>query len=537
MEDCLMVTATDTAASHPLIAELKQIIGDEFVITDAEELAFYSTDVHNQLETPLCVVQPGTAEELSRLVVAATTRDIAIVPRGGGVSYTDGYCIKRPNSILIDTLRLNKILEVNEQDMYVTVEAGVTWKALNVELEKRGLRTPFWGPFSGLKASVGGSASQNSASLGSAQYGITADNLLALEVVLADGKILHTGSLAANNGTPFFRHYGPDLTGLFAGDCGALGVKTKITMPLIKRPKALLTVSFGFKTFEAMSMAMAAVAREGVCDTNFGMDTALQTGQMDKTNTRQMMAAAWAVFKTSRNIFDGTVQLLKMALAGKSFLNNLNFTAHFIVEDIDLRVVKNKLAVVRKAVLPYGGEIPNTVASVLRADPFIDFYTVLGAKGERWNPQHGVIPFSKMQEFRKKLETFFAANADEITRRGIITGAMFLTIKTHAFLYEPVFWWPDEQTIVHKRLVPKDLLKRLPVHEAAPETKAFVDYMKKEINQLFASVGAIHFQIGKTYPYLEGRQAESTKLLKQLKQDLDPKGLMNPGALGLNTEA
>ncbi|MCL4721126.1 MAG: FAD-binding oxidoreductase, partial [Gammaproteobacteria bacterium] len=118
--------------------------------------------------------------------------------------------------------------------------------------------------------------SQNSASLGSGSHGISADAVLAFEIVLVNGTILKTGARAAANGTPFFRWYGPDLTGLFTGDAGALGVKARISLRLIKSPPFMGTASFGFDSFENMAAGMSAAAREGVNADNFGLDPKLQ---------------------------------------------------------------------------------------------------------------------------------------------------------------------------------------------------------------------------------------------------------------------
>ena len=248
-----------------LLADLSAIVGPAHVLTSDTEREFYSMDVYNHLKLPLAVVQPGTVVELQQVVRTAITAGVAVVPRGGGASYTDGYLPTLTNSILLDTGRLNRIVELNAGDMYVTVEPGITWAELWQMLKAKGLRTTFWGPFSGIKATVGGSMSQNSASLGSGNYGVSADAVLAFEIVLANGEILKPGSHAAANGAPFFRWYGPDLTGLFTGDAGALGVKVRITLKLIKSPPLFGAASFGFDTFENMSTGMAVAAREGRC--------------------------------------------------------------------------------------------------------------------------------------------------------------------------------------------------------------------------------------------------------------------------------
>ena len=88
-------------------------------------------DVYNTREMPLAVIQPGTVEELQEAARIALKNNVALVPRGGGASYTDGYLPTRARSLLVETSRLNRIVEINTTDMYVTVEPAVTWERLN----------------------------------------------------------------------------------------------------------------------------------------------------------------------------------------------------------------------------------------------------------------------------------------------------------------------------------------------------------------------------------------------------------------------
>jgi FAD/FMN-containing dehydrogenase len=138
-----------------LISVLGAAIGKKYVLTDQESLKFYSMDVYRSIEIPIAILQPGSVEELQEVVRVATGLDVAIVARGGGASYTDGYLPTTSESVIIDTTRLNKIVEINEEDMYVIVEPGVTWSEMYEALSAKNLRTPFWGPFSGLKATGG----------------------------------------------------------------------------------------------------------------------------------------------------------------------------------------------------------------------------------------------------------------------------------------------------------------------------------------------------------------------------------------------
>ena len=196
--------------------ELAEIVGQSHVLTDHESRRFYSTDLsYVPGEVAAVVVQPGNAEELAKCVGIATSAGLDVVPRGGGMSYTHGYQPERASSMLVDMLRMNRILDINTEDMYVTVEAGCTWKMLYQALGEHGVRTPYFGPLSGMYATIGGALSQNSLFLGSGTYNTVAESALGVKVALADGSLLQTGSAAHINGTPFWRHFGPDLTGIF----------------------------------------------------------------------------------------------------------------------------------------------------------------------------------------------------------------------------------------------------------------------------------------------------------------------------------
>jgi len=521
------------SATNDLITELVAVLGADHVLTDDAERNFYAMDVYSQRELPLAVVQPGSLDEAVAVARIAADAGVALVPRGGGASYTDAYLPDTPQSLLVDTGRMNRILEINAEDMYVTVEPGVTWAELTAKLTELGLRTPFWGPFSGIKATVGGSMSQNSVSLGSGLFGISADSVLAFEMVLPGGRLLRTGSAAIATGTPFFRGYGPDLTGLFTGDAGILGLKARITLRLIRNPAFKMSCSFGFDTFEAMALGAAEAARQGVCSDNFGLDPKLQQGQLGSQDANAKMQAAKAVYTASRGPVDGLVKLCKMALAGERFLAAYPYAMHFNVEGYSRAEVATKLDLVRQACAPHGNEIANTIPTVLMAMPFIPLYPILGPRGQRWVPQHGILPFSRLQGFHQRLQELYAEYADRMTEHKVEYAAMFTSISTTGFLYEPVFYWEDDRTAFHQRYLPKDYLDMLPEYSANPAGRALVKEMKARIIDLFHEFGAVHMQIGKAYPYLRGREPNAEALLRSVKRELDPQGLMNPGGLGL----
>ncbi len=521
------------AESHDLVQSLAGAIGAEFVLTDPADLEFYAMDVYASRELPIAVVQPGSKDDMVAIAKLADQMDVAMVARGGGASYTDAYLPNTPRSLLVDTARMNRILEINETDMYVTVEPGISWSEMTEALTAKGLRTPFWGPFSGLKATVGGSASQNAVSLGSGTFGISADSILSFEIVLADGQILRTGSAAISTASPFFRWYGPDLTGLFTGDAGVLGLKASITLRLIKNPTHKLACSFGFDNFEALAKGAAAAARLGVASDNFGLDPKLQQGQLGSTDTNQKIEAAKAVYAAARNPIDGLIKLMKMGVAGESFLKAYPYSMHFNVEGYSQAEVSTKLDLVRQAAKEHGHEIANTIPTVLMAMPFIPLYPILGPRGQRWVPMHGILPFSKLDTFHAKLHELYADYAERMEQGKVEFAAMFTSISTHGFLYEPVFYWEDDRTPYHKRYLPQEYLDMLPEYPSNPEGRALVHEMKARIQDIFSEMGAIHMQLGKAYPYLRNREAGAESMLRAVKQQLDPKGLMNPGGLQL----
>lgn len=112
-------------------------------------------------------------------------------------------------------------------------------------------------------------------------------------------------------------------------------------------------------------------------------------------------------------------------------------------------------------------------------------------------------------------------------------GAMFMTVSTNAFLYEPVFYWEDGFNVTQERLLPEGYAATLPKFPDNPDGRRLVDEMKHGIADIFHRHGAAHLQIGKFYPYMRGRDPHTAQLLRELKRLVDPRGRMNPGALGL----
>lgn len=522
------------AAPSDLTDRLVQMVGAAHVSTDPARRAAMSEDVYARGGLAAVVVSPGSTEEVSRVVAAATAAGRAVAPRGGGMSYTGGYTPKDAGAVLIDLSRMNRILEVNAANMTVTVEAGATWADLRAALRPLCLRTPFWGPLSGISSTIGGGLSQQNAFFGAGVWGPTSESVTCLTLVLADGSIVRTGSAGTKGGTGFFRHYGPDLAGLFLGDTGALGVKTEATLRLIPDPAHEGWISFAMDGLSETARAMAAVARTGLACEVAAFDPNLAKVRMRRASLLTDAKTLAAVVSSQKNLFEGMKQGAKMALAGRGFMDDAGYTLHLVTEGASQGQIDHALATLRALVMGHGGrEIENTIPKAMRAAPFTPLNNVLGPDGERWVPIHGIVPHEQGEACWSAIDALFREREAAFAAKAMTTGYLLTTLATNGFLIEPVFFWPDERFVLHETTVEPGYLAKLPVHAADPEAAELVADTRERILDIFEAHGAAHFQIGRTYRYAQTREPATLALLKAIKAAVDPRGLMNPGALGL----
>ena len=194
---------------------------------------------------------------------------------------------------------------------------------------------------------------------------------------------------------------------------------------------------------------------------------------------------------------------------------------------------KRRIAEVKRLCAEHGSEIAANVPEVVRAMPFAPFHNVLGPKGERWVPFHVQLPHSAVLPFHEALGDYLKARADLFAEREITTGAMFMAVGPSIFLYEPTFYWPGARHIYHERIVEPKHLEALPTYDHDEDTQAAVLRMRGEIIQLMHEHGGTHYQIGRVYPYLQDHDEAHLAAVRALKAELDPAGILNPGALGL----
>lgn len=501
---------------------------------DPARLELVSQDIWTRGETAAAIATPGTLDALVQLMKASAALELPVFVRGGGVSYTGGYVPSRPGALMVDLSGLGGVHEINRQDMYVTVGAGCTWAELDAALKPLGLRTPFWGTLSGLKATIGGSLSQHSTFLGAGQYGASADSVIALTVVTPEGRVIRTGSDGTEQSSAFWRHYGPDLTGVFLGDAGSLAIKAAATLRLIPRPEHEAWASFTFTDRDAMIAAMSEVSRSGLASEMFGFDPNLQRVRMKRASLASDAQTLAKVVGGQKSLVKGLVEGAKIAMAGRDFLDEAGYSCHFATEGRSEAGVAEAAGILRDILVKGGGEeTENSIPKIIRAAPFGPLNTMLGPEGERWAPVHGIVPHSSAREAWDALDTLFESHADACETYGITTGYLALTQSTNSFLIEPVFIWPEAIWPIHEQGVEASHLARLKRFEANPEATAMVTRLRQGVVDVFTRLGGTHYQIGKTYPYAATRRPETLDLLRAVKAHTDPDGRLNPGGLGL----
>jgi FAD/FMN-containing dehydrogenase len=531
-----MSTSTLARSQDLPVDALIALLGPDYVLSDTENLTFYSTDVYRRADSDAAlVIQPGSVEELSKAVQLCTACGTPVIPRGGGLSYTAGFLPVEPGSVIVDMQRLDRIVEINATDMYVTVECGASWKSLYEALQPLGLRTPYFGPMSGSMSTVGGALSQGSVFLGSTQYGTTADSVLGIDVVLADGSTLSTGSAGAIiNSGPFFRNYGPDLAGLFLQDAGAFGFKARATLRLIRTPEYSGFVSFTFSNHEDLLTAMSEVSRRGLAAECYGADPYIWGMRLWDSDLARDVTRLVGVIKSGRTLGAGLKDAMRMAVSGRRALKDVDYAMNVAVDGRTQAEIDFALDEIRVIASAKGFEVEATVPRAVRGAPFLPPNDILGPRGERWAPSHGIAPHSRAVALTTALHAFFADRAPTLERLGIEWGYVTFAISTTAILLEPMLYWPGERELYHERIISPAHLAKLPVTGADPEAAEAMRELRNDLAQFWVDQGCAHLQIGKTYRYMNNRQPESKSLLKSIKTNLDPKGLVNPGALGFD---
>lgn len=459
---------------HSLLRPLAEIVGEEYVSDDDFVLYSYSRDSSPFPERiPGVVVRPGSTEEVSAVVALANRTGIPVISRGGASTVCGIPAGEPGRSIVLDLTRLRAILDVNKENMTVTVQCGAPWSKLYYELGKLGLYTPcVW--FPGYTGTVGGSISEAGNPQFHQEYGLFGRHVLSLRVVLPDGEIVRTGSAANAYGTVFSRYtHGPDVTGLFIGDHGIFGVKTEATLRLFPLPKTR-SGCFGFLDAEKAFRALYDLS---------GL---------------QPNATAHAVMRSAEAMGDKGLSVWNLAycVVGQG------------EEELD-----RKCAQVARVCGAYGGGPPTEggkrYAEIIPR-PW-DLCSRLAVRGMTCSYDH-LIPRDRSNAYFRKILGWYESHAQDFAdyRIGRYDWYGFLE---NSLIFSPYFAFDDSDPSARQKAL--DLFRE--VLDLAVGSGAIFVFADQDVGEVAA----------RAFPPIYLR------LLTALKRAVDPKNIMNPGMFGL----
>ena len=238
---------------------LAQSLGDQFgsrLVTASSALAQYAqSEGHHAHQPPSLVAQPETIDEVKLLVKKAAEENYAIVAYGAGTSLEGNAATINAETLCIDFSRMNRIVEVSAADLFCVVEPGVTREQLNEDIRATGL---FFPVDPGANASLGGMISTRASGTTTVRYGSIRENILGLKVVTADGSLISTGTRARKSAS------GYDLTHLYTGAEGTLGLIVEASLRLHGQPEKILAATWDFGTIEGAVDTVIATIQSGV---------------------------------------------------------------------------------------------------------------------------------------------------------------------------------------------------------------------------------------------------------------------------------
>ena len=240
-------------ADH-ILSELRAVLGDRLSTGESDRTLHGASETFHSAPPPDAVAWPLTTEEVSAVLKICNAHGVPVIGWGTGTSL-EGHALAVRGGLVLDMMRMDRVLDIRPADLLAVVQPGVTREALNKELRATGLMFPV---DPGANASLGGMASTRASGTTAVRYGTMRQNVLGLEAVLADGTIIRTGSRAAKSSA------GYDLTALLVGSEGTLGIITELTLRLHGQPEDVAAAVCAFPTLEDAVTCVAQTMQMGV---------------------------------------------------------------------------------------------------------------------------------------------------------------------------------------------------------------------------------------------------------------------------------
>jgi alkyldihydroxyacetonephosphate synthase len=467
---------------------LQEQFGTTQVLTEPEQLAAFSrdalrphrgfADMTGLQQQPLAVVQPTSTDDVVRLVTFARKYRIPLVPYGGGSGLMGGALSIRPG-IVVDMKRMDRILHIDHQGMTVCVQSGMRLHPLGEQLTRQGFLLGH-DPWSISIATIGGVIGTHGLGYLAGRYGSIGSQVLGLEAVLGTGEVIRTTPLRK-------RSTGPDLTRLFIGAEGTLGIVTEATLQIFPQPLQRSLIGFTFSDFPTGFRAVLAMQRQGVLPTS--MDLAADSWHVDLQERRGFPAAQPPQL---RLVFDGFIGEVTAQCAEATKIAQ-HFGGLAIVQDELHEYWEN-----RHAIADRWAQDPE-----LREGKWLE--TPFGKS--QFDFLHMAIPANQLLEFREQA---------------------FAYMQEHGvFLCEEGVWiWPECYAFVlycqQTRENNAALLMR--------ETTEAIYRLAQSIGGSIEYVHGIGVRLG---GLMERELGSGIHTLRALKAAFDPDNIMNPGKLGL----
>jgi D-lactate dehydrogenase (cytochrome) len=246
--------ATPAQALDPLIAELRALLGERLSTSEAVRQQHGKDESFHEVAAPDAVAFANSGDDVADIVRICARHKTPVIAYGTGTSL-EGHVQALHGGVCIDVSQMNEILEVNAEDLDCRVQPGVTRKQLNDHLRDSGL---FFPVDPGADASLGGMAATRASGTNAVRYGTMRENVLGLSVVLADGRVIRTGGRARKSAA------GYDLTRLFVGSEGTLGVITEVQLRLYGIPEAISSAVCSFPTLEGAVKTVTQTIQLGI---------------------------------------------------------------------------------------------------------------------------------------------------------------------------------------------------------------------------------------------------------------------------------
>lgn len=456
-----------------LLNRLKEIVGDKNVSNSASDICCYSSDASRVKGRPEYVVRPHNSEQVSKIVKLASENEMPVVARGAASGLAGGAVPVR-GGIVLDMSGMDEIIDIDIDNLQVTIGPGVVHSRLNETLKPHGFFFPP-DPGSTAMCTLAGLIANNGSGMRSVKYGTTKRYVLDLEVVLADGSIIRTGSRTLKMAS------GYDLTSLMVGSEGTLGIITEAVLKIYPLPRARLVILLSFDSAEKAGGAVVRILSSGT------IPSACEI--LDSTTIRALKS-----YDPSLDISDAGAILMVEVDGSEGAVSEASEMVKKVCEGIadDIRAAKDEQESDR---IWAGRRIVG--AAISRLDPLRNRVYVGEDVG---------VPIKKIPEMIENVHRISDEVGIPIMIYGHIGDGNLHTGMSIDMLSEEE--WDK-------------------LHRAA-------DLIYRKAIELGGTVSAEHGIGGARSNYMELEHPTSLPVMSLIKKALDPKGILNPGKLGLD---